>query len=228
VSDCFWHVGVSLAVGGVTVLSIPSNDGLSNRTQKNFVVVRLTQHWVSHEILLCVCVCVCCGLRLGGKGLSKLLRSRHRQHGCLCKVRREHQDGQHFVSVGKLHIHTRSAADSSVACSSYTEHIAGRQYNRLWKLLKHSEYVCPVLLTKFFSVVSEVPLTKEDNVRNSGLCVAFFAFTRLFFGTAYKVQWNNQSIISWQQPAIQRVMAWEPINMSSCLTDAVSCKIFYY
>lgn len=54
------------------------------------------------------------------------------------------------------------------------------------KLLKRSEYVCPVLLTKFFNVVSEFSLTKEDRVRNTGLSVAFFAFTRLFFGTAYK------------------------------------------
>jgi hypothetical protein len=55
----FWHVSISLAIVVVTVLGIPSHDGPSNYTKNDFVVVRLTQHQVCHEILACVCVCVC-------------------------------------------------------------------------------------------------------------------------------------------------------------------------
>jgi hypothetical protein len=63
----------------------------------------------------------------------KPLRARHRQHGCPCKVRREHQDGQHGRLCRQA---TQSVPDSIVACASYTEHTEVRQYSRLWKLLK--------------------------------------------------------------------------------------------
>jgi hypothetical protein len=51
-SGCFSHVGVTLAIVGLAVVSIRWDDRPSNLTKKKIVTLCLTQHEVCREIFM--------------------------------------------------------------------------------------------------------------------------------------------------------------------------------